>query len=104
MYAVVQTGAKQYRVSQGETLEIERIEAEQGKEVTLDNVLLVADGDKVQIGMPLLKGAKVTAEVVAHKRGPKLIAFKMRSTEGYHRKVGHRQELTVVKVKAIQAS
>jgi large subunit ribosomal protein L21 len=102
MYAVVQTGSKQYRVQQGDTLEIELLDAEQGKEVTLDQVLLIADGDKVQIGKPTLAGAKVTAEVVKHKRGPKLIAFKMRRTEGYHRKVGHRQELTVVKVKAIQ--
>lgn len=104
MYAVVQTGSKQYRVSQGDTLEIERLESEAGKEVTFDHVLLVSDGNKVQIGTPTVKGATVTAEVVAHKRGPKLIAFKMRSTEGYHRKVGHRQELTVVKVKAIQAA
>ena len=103
MYAVVQTGAKQYRVSQGDTLSIERIEVEKGKEVTFDQVLLVADGETVKIGTPLLKGAAVTAEVVDHKRGPKLIAFKMRRTEGYHRKVGHRQELTVVKVKDIKS-
>ena len=101
MYAVVQTGGKQYRVSQGDTLQIELLEADKAKEVTFDQVLLIADGDKLQIGTPLLKGARVTAEVVEHKRGPKLIAFKMRRTEGYHRKVGHRQEITVVKVKAI---
>jgi large subunit ribosomal protein L21 len=102
MYAVVQTGSKQYRVSQGDTLEIELLDAEAGKEVTLDNVLLVADGEKVRIGTPRVEGARVTAEVVEHKRGPKLIAFKMRRTEGYHRKIGHRQELTVLKVKAIE--
>ncbi len=103
MYAVVQTGAKQYRVSQGDTVEVELLDADKGKEVTFDQVLLIADGDKVQVGTPTLKGAKVTAEVLDHKRGPKLIAFKMRRREGYHRKVGHRQELTVVKVKSIQA-
>ncbi len=103
MYAVVQTGAKQYRVSQGDTVEVESLAVEKGKEVTFDQVLLIADGDKVQIGTPTLKGAKVTAEVVDHKRCPKLIAFKMRRREGYHRKIGHRQALTVVKVKAITA-
>jgi large subunit ribosomal protein L21 len=104
MYAVVQTGSKQYRVQQGDTLEIELLDAEQGKEVTLDQVLLIADGDKVQVGKPTLTGARVTAEVVQHKRGPKLIAFKMKRTDGNRRRVGHRQELTVVKVKAIQGS
>ncbi len=101
MYAVVQTGAKQYRLSQGDTVEVELLDADKGKEVTFDQVLLVADGDKIQVGTPTLKGAKVTAEVVDHKRGPKLIAFKMRRREGWRRKVGHRQELTVVRVKAI---
>jgi large subunit ribosomal protein L21 len=103
MYAVVQTGGKQYRVSQNDTLEVELLGADKGKEVTFDQVLLVADGDKVQVGTPLLKGAKVTAEVVDLIRGPKLIAFKMKRTDGYRRKVGHRQDLTVVKVKAITA-
>ncbi len=103
MYAVVQTGAKQYRVSQGDTVEVELLDADKGKEVTFDQVLLIADGDKVQVGTPTLKGAKVTAEVLDHKRGPKLIAFKMRRREGWRRKVGHRQELTVVRVKAITA-
>jgi large subunit ribosomal protein L21 len=104
MYAVVQTGAKQYRVSQGDTLEVERIATEKGAEVVFDQVLLIAEGDKIQVGTPMLAGAKVTGEVVEHKRGPKLIAFKMRRREGYHRKMGHRQELTVVKVRAIQGS
>lgn len=103
MYAVVQTGAKQYRVSQGDTLEVELLPSEKGQEVTFDNVLLISDGDKVRIGNPTLKGARVTAEVVNHKRGPKLIAFKMKRRKGYHRKIGHRQELTVVKVKEITA-
>lgn len=103
MYAVVQTGGKQYRVSQNDTVEVELLGADKGKEVTFDQVLLVADGDKVQIGTPTVKGAKVTAEVVDHIRGPKLIAFKMKRTDGYRRKVGHRQDLAVVKVKAITA-
>jgi len=103
MYAVVETGSKQYRVEAGDTLEIELLEAEKGQEVTFDKVLLVADGDKVKLGQPTVAGAKVTADVVEHKRGKKVIAFKMRRTEGYHRTIGHRQELTVVKIKSIQA-
>ena len=102
MYAVIETGAKQYRVEAGDTLQIELLPVEKGQEVAFDRVLLVADGDKVKIGQPVVAGAKVTADVVEHKRGEKIIAFKFRRREGYHRKVGHRQEITVVKIKAIQ--
>jgi large subunit ribosomal protein L21 len=102
MYAVIETGAKQYRVEAGDTLEIELLAAEKGQEVAFDRVLLVADGDKVKVGQPVVAGAKVTADVVDHKRGEKVVAFKFRRREGYHRKVGHRQEITVVKIKAIQ--
>ncbi|MBI5397085.1 MAG: 50S ribosomal protein L21 [Verrucomicrobia bacterium] len=103
MYAVIETGAKQYRVEAGDTLEVELLAAEKGQEVAFDRVLLVADGDKVKVGQPVVAGAKVTADVVEHTRGEKLIAFKFRRREGYHRTVGHRQDLTVVKIKAIQA-
>ncbi|MBI5687515.1 MAG: 50S ribosomal protein L21 [Verrucomicrobia bacterium] len=104
MYAVVETGSKQYRVAAGDTLEVELLEAPKGQEVTFDKVLLVADGDKIKVGQPTLAGAKVTADVVDdHKRCKKVIAFKMRRTEGYHRTIGHRQTLTVVKIKNIQA-
>ncbi len=103
MYAVLETGSKQYRVSAGDTLEIERLEVEAGKPVTFDRVLLVNNEGKVSVGAPTVTGASVEADVVEHKRGPKLIAFKMRRREGYHRKVGHRQELTVVKIKGIKA-
>ena len=101
MYAVVQTGSKQYRVTPGDTLEIERLNVEAGQAVTFDRVLLVNSDGAVSVGAPTVPNAAITADVVAHKRGPKLIAFKMRRREGYHRKVGHRQELTVVKIKAI---
>ncbi len=103
MYAVIETGAKQYRVEAGDTIEIELLAAENGQEVAFDRVLLVADGDKVKIGQPVVAGAKVTADVLGDIRGDKVIAFKFRRREGYHRTVGHRQDLTVVKIKAIQA-
>lgn len=103
MYAVVETGSKQYNVKAGDTLEVELLSAEKGQEITFDKVLLVADGDKIKVGQPTIAGAKVTADVVEQKRGKKVIAFKMRRTEGYHRTIGHRQSLTVVKIKNIQA-
>jgi len=103
MYAVVETGNKQYRVTAGDTVEVERLDAAVGAPVTLGRVLLVNSDGKVSVGAPTVPDAAVLADVVAHKRGPKLIAFKMRRREGYHRKVGHRQELTVVKIKEIKA-
>jgi large subunit ribosomal protein L21 len=101
MYAVVETGSKQYRVAAGDTLEVERLEVEAGQPVTFDRVLLVSNDGKVSVGAPTVANARVVADVVAHKRGPKVIAFKMKRRKGYHRTVGHRQELTVVKVKEI---
>lgn len=103
MYAVVETGSKQYRVAVGDTLEVERLEAEAGAPFTFNRVLLVNNEGKVSVGTPVVSNATVEADVVEHIRGPKLIAFKMRRREGYHRKVGHRQELTVVKIKEIKA-
>jgi large subunit ribosomal protein L21 len=101
MYAVLETGSKQYRVTAGDTLEVERLEIEAGQPVTLNQVLMVNNEGTVSVGTPTVAGATVTAEVVAHKRGPKLIAWKMRRRKGYHRKVGHRQELTVLRIKEI---
>ncbi len=103
MYAVLETGGKQYRVSAGDTLEIERLPVEAGQTFTFERVLLVNHDGKVTVGQPVVAGAKVVADVVAHTRGDKKIAFKMRRRKGYHRTVGHRQELTVVKVKEINA-
>jgi large subunit ribosomal protein L21 len=103
MYAVLETGSKQYRVAAGDTLEIERVPAEAGQSFTFDRVLLLSKDGKVTVGSPLVQAAKVVADVVEHKRGEKKIAFKMKRRKGYHRTVGHRQELTVVKIKEIQA-
>lgn len=103
MYAVLETGGKQYRVAAGDTLEIERVTAEAGQPFTFDRVLLVNNDGKVTVGAPTVAQASVVADVVEHKRGPKKIAFKMKRRKGYHRTVGHRQELTVVKIKEIKA-
>jgi large subunit ribosomal protein L21 len=103
MYAVLETGSKQYRVTAGDTLEIERLEVEAGKPVTFDRVLLLNQDGKLTIGSPTVTGASIQADVVKHIRGEKKIAFKMKRRKGYHRTVGHRQELTVVKITEIKA-
>ena len=103
MYAVLETGSKQYRVAAGDTLEIERLETEAGKPFTFDRVLLVNNDGKLSVGTPTVDGAKVVADVVAHKRGEKKLTFKMKRRKGYHKTIGHRQELTVIKITAINA-
>jgi large subunit ribosomal protein L21 len=103
MYAVLETGSKQYRVAAGDTLEIERLDTEAGKPVTFDHVLLVNNEGQLAVGTPMVAGATVTADVVAHKRGEKKTSFKMRRRKGYRKTIGHRQELTVVKITAINA-
>ena len=102
MYAVLESGGKQYRVAAGDTLEIERLDAEAGQSFTFDRVLLVNNDGKVSVGAPVVGQAAIIADVVEHIRGPKKIAFKMKRRKGYHRTVGHRQELTVVKIKEIK--
>jgi large subunit ribosomal protein L21 len=103
MYAVLETGSKQYRVSAGDTLKIERLAIEAGKPVTFDRVLLVNADGKITVGSPTVTGATVEADVVEHIRGDKVVTFKMKRRKGYHKTIGHRQELTVVKVKEIIA-
>jgi large subunit ribosomal protein L21 len=104
MYAVIRTGGKQYRVQPGDVLEVELLDGEKGKEIALEDVLLVADGDKIRVGKPAVKGARVTAEVVeSDKKGRKVIAFKFRRREGYHRKRGVRPHHTVLRIKEIVA-
>jgi large subunit ribosomal protein L21 len=103
MYAVLETGSKQYRVAAGDTLEIERLAVDKGKPVTFDRVLLVNNDGKLSVGTPTVSGAKVTADVIEHKRGEKKLTFKMKRRKGYHKSIGHRQELTVVKITEIKA-
>lgn len=103
MYAVVQTGGKQYRVAVGDRIDVERLDAEPGTEVTLDRVLMVEQDGDVKIGTPVVDGAKVIASVDAQKRGKKLIVFKMRPKKRYRRKTGHRQSLTQLTITDIVA-
>jgi len=102
MYAVIETGSKQYKVSAGDTVQIERVTAEAGQSYTFNRVLLVNNDGKLSVGTPTVASAEVVADVVGHIRGEKKVAFKMKRRKGYHRKVGHRQELTVVKIKEIK--
>jgi len=101
MYAVIKTGGKQYRVSPGESIKVETIEADVGSTVVLEEVLMVADGDAVKVGTPLVAGAKVSATVVSHGRGPKVHIFKMRRRKHYQKNQGHRQNYTEIRVDAI---
>jgi large subunit ribosomal protein L21 len=98
MYAVIETGGKQYRVEVGTELEVELLDVEPGKTITIDRVLLVADGDASTIGRPLVADASVSAEVLTQTRGPKLISFKYRPKARSRVKKGHRQELTVLRI------
>jgi large subunit ribosomal protein L21 len=102
MYAVIETGGKQYRVAPGDTIEIERVEAEAGKPFTFDRVLLVSNEGQLSVGAPTVAQASVVGDVQGHFRGGKKIAFKMKRRKGYHRTVGHRQELTRVKITEIK--
>ncbi len=102
MYAVIQTGGKQYRVAQDDVITVEKIEAAAGDSVSLDQVLLVADGETLVLG-DALNGKSVTAEVVRQARGPKVIIFKKRRRQNSRRKNGHRQDLTILKITALPA-
>jgi large subunit ribosomal protein L21 len=102
MYAVLETGSKQYRVSAGDTLEIDRLATEAGQPVTFDRVLMVNNDGKIAVGSPTVPSATVVADVVEHIRGEKKIAFKMKRRKGYHKTIGSRAELTVVKIKEIK--
>ena len=104
MYAVIKTGGKQYRVTSGERLKIELLPAAVGAQIDIDQVLVVADGDTVTFGRPLVAGAKVTATVLAHGRHDKVKIFKMRRRKHYQKHQGHRQHYTEVRIDAISAN
>ena len=101
MYAVIKTGGKQYRVAAGDKLKIEQIPADIGSQIVLDQVLMVADGEAVKVGSPLLSGAKVSVTVLAHGRGDKVRIFKMRRRKHYQKHQGHRQNYTEIRIDAI---
>lgn len=103
MYAVIKTGGKQYKVASGDLLSVETLEAEAGKTVSFDEVLLVANGDAITVGAPVVKGASVKAEVVKHGRADKIRIVKHRRRKHYHKEQGHRQNFTQVKITEIVA-
>jgi large subunit ribosomal protein L21 len=100
-YAIIKTGGRQYRVAEGDTVDVDLLDVDAGKTATFGEVLMFADGKHVTHGDPLISGAKVTAEVVEQRKDKKVIAFKYKRRKGYHRTVGHRRKLTRVKIKSI---
>lgn len=102
MYAVVETGGKQYRVAEGDRLLVERLDAPADGEVCLDRVLLVANGESYRVGTPVVEGARVLARVEKHLRGRKVTVFTYKPKKNYHRKQGHRQELTRIRIEKIE--
>jgi len=101
MYAVVKTGGKQYRVTPGQKFKVEQIPADIGSEIVLDQVLMLADGNSVTVGAPLVSGASVTAKVLSQGRGKKVTIFKMRRRKHYQKHQGHRQNYTELEVQSI---
>ena len=103
MYAVIQTGGKQYRVAEGDTLKVEKLTDAEGANVAFDRVLMVMDGDAMQLGAPFIEGGQVNATVVRHGRGDKIWIFKLRRRKNSRRQMGHRQSFTEIKIDAITA-
>jgi large subunit ribosomal protein L21 len=102
MYAVIQTGGKQYRVSEGDTIEVEKLPAEVGQEIRFTDVLLVGTEDETRVGCPTVEGAEVVGKVVHNGRGPKILIFKIKRRKGYRRKQGHRQSFTRLVIQGIK--
>ena len=100
-YAIIRTGGRQFRVAEGDTLDVDLLNVEPGKTATFGDVLLFADGNDVTHGNPLVSGAKVTAEVIEQRKDKKVVAFKYKRRKGYHRTVDHRRKLTRIKIKTI---
>ena len=102
MYAVILTGGKQFKVEEGSNILVEKLAAEPGEEVVLDKVLMIGNGEKAEIGRPVVEGASVVAKVIRQTRAPKIVVFKKRSKKGYKKTQGHRQYLTEIQVKEIK--
>jgi large subunit ribosomal protein L21 len=100
-YAIIRSGGKQYRVSPGETIAVEKLEAASGNKVTFTDVVFFADGDTITAGNPVIAGVNVTGEVIEQFKDKKVVAYKYKRRKGYHRTVGHRRQLTRVKIKSI---
>ncbi|MBW1918481.1 MAG: 50S ribosomal protein L21 [Deltaproteobacteria bacterium] len=102
MYAIVQTGGKQYRVSPQDIIRVEKLPGELGDEVVLDQVLMVAAGDEIQVGQPRVEGVSVVAQIIRQGKGKKVLVFKMKRRKGFRRKRGHRQLYTALQIKEIK--
>lgn len=102
MYAIVKCGGKQLKVAKGDQINVELQAVDAGAKITLADVMLIADGEKITVGSPLVAGAKVLCEVVSHGKGPKVIAFKKRRRQNSRRKIGHRQPFSVLKITGIE--
>ncbi len=103
MYAVLETGGKQYRVAPGDVVEVDRLDAEAGKPVVFDRVLFLANDGRFSVGAPVVANATISADIVEHIRGEKKVAFKMKRRKGYHKTIGSRAELTRIKIGEIKA-
>ena len=103
MYAVIATGGKQYRVTEGETLKVEKLAGEEGSKIELDQVLMVGDGDNIQVGTPVLDSGKVTATIKSHGRGKKVEIVKFRRRKHHRKQMGHRQSYTEIEINKIKA-
>ena len=103
MYAIIESCGRQYKVSEGDVVFFEKLDAEEGKKVTFDNVVMVSEEGKVQVGNPYVKGVKVEGKVVAHGKGKKIIVFKYKAKKNYRRKQGHRQPYTKIRITKISA-
>jgi len=101
MYAIIESCGKQYKVAEGDVVFFEKLDAEEGKSVSFDNVVLVSDGKDVKVGAPYVKGAKVEGTVVAHGKGKKILVYKYKAKKNYRRTQGHRQPYTKVEIKSI---
>jgi large subunit ribosomal protein L21 len=104
MFAIIETGGKQYKVASGDILFVEKLETEAGKTLQLAEVIMVNDGSNATFGAPFVKGAIVSAEVLEHKKGDKVMVFKKKRRQNYRRRNGHRQNLTVLKITGIKAA
>ena len=104
MYAIIESCGKQYKVAEGDVVFFEKLDAEEGKKVTFDKVVLVSEEGKVQVGTPYVKGVKVEGKVVSHGKGKKIIVFKMKAKKNYRRTQGHRQPYTKVEITGIKTS
>lgn len=98
MFAIIQTGGKQYKVAKGQTLEVEKLDKKEGEKISINNVLLLSNGDTTKIGTPLVEGAFVSAKVISQHKGEKIVIFKMKAKKRYQKKAGFRKSLTTIEI------